>query len=382
MKTREPVVTRGRDGWDQTHLSRREFFERVENVRTAMAEEHLDAMFVYGRGDQDGHLCYITNLINKVPNWGLLALITSDTVILRNERSSRTRPVIERGTWVEDIRFVDNVMADIDLLVGDFGPKHRLGIAGFTSLPFRQREIFDDQTSDCQVVDSDTLLENLRKEKSRRERDQIVRAGRILAEVQQAIKTDTTTSQTFETTLQARADRLARLRGVQDFRFLISNPNRTEAEFRPAERILIESDDPISVYTACRYEGYWASCARTFRLDGETPYATTYPEAENVYEGFLEGLRQSSLTAEAVEGLNDLIECTKLELDTAYSLGGGIGLELDERPSLTEDQGYRIAEGTTLSIQLPLKSPGQELVFFCDTIVVGEDGLWRVTADS
>lgn len=376
MKSREPVLVHGRDYWDEVSLPPAEFHDRIEVVRKRMMAADIDTLLVYGRGDDDGDLCYVSNLVNKVPNWGLLVAIGHDDVLVRNERSSRTRPVIERGTWISTIQFVDNVVADVEDVIGDAGST--VATAGFDRLPYRQRKRFERETNDYDVVSFDDEMAVLRARKSRRERDQVARAGRVLADVQASLPS----ADGFagdERALATAVDQRARLRGAQDVRFLVSNPAETEPHLRPAEPNPVSANDPIVLYTAVRYEGYWAECARTRRPDGGTPYANVYDDVADAYESFLDSLRAGVNAGPVVESTREDVAATSAEISAAYDFGNGIGVGTEEAPVLG-DADAALEAGMTLSARLAVAPDEESLLVFNDTVAV-RDGPPAVLTD-
>lgn len=372
MKSREPVLTRGRDEWDRVNLPAAEFHGRVADIRAAMAEADVDALFVYGRGDRDGHLCYVTNLINKVPVWGIMATITADTVVVRNERSSRTRPVLERATWVDDIQFCDYVVTGLDDLV-DPSAIARVATAGFDTMPYPQRERFREETATVEVEPFDARLYSLRRAKSPKETDQVARAGRIVGELHQFIA-EREPDRVRETAVAAEVDHRARLRGVQDVRLLVANPTETEPDLRPVERRWIEPDAPVSVYIACRFEGYWAEATRPLRLDGEVPNARDFDEARERYEAYLDAFQVGADPSVVTDPAADATSAR-------YTLGSGIGLEVDEPPQLGTHTDMALLPGMTLSPQLAVEPAAEALLVFGDTIVVRDGGPSVLTSE-
>jgi Xaa-Pro aminopeptidase len=376
MKSREPVLVHGRDEWDGINLPPAEFRARIAAIRDAMADEDVDALFVYGRGDRDGDLCYVSNLVNKVPNWGLLVTITPDTVLVRNERSSRTRPVVERATWIDRIEFCDSVVEEVG---DDIGPDATtVATAGFDRLPYRQRRRFESVVGDRDIVELDHRLAALRVEKSARERDQIARAGRILDDVHELVTR--APDPVAETDIATDADRRARLRGAQDVRVLVGNSAATEPHLRPAENHIVRPDDPLVVYTAVRYEGYWAERTQTVRLDGETPYDDALETARDVYADYLGTIRTGATVGEVLAALESRVGSTALELAEEYDPLHGIGLAADEAPTPTGEDA-ELADGATLSLRLAVRSEADAdgLIVLNDTVVVTDDGAERLT---
>lgn len=380
MKSREPVLVRGRDYWDTVNTPLEAIASRTNALRDRMATDGVDAVLIYGRGEQDGHLCYITNLINKVPNWGTLCVLTPDTATLLFERSSRTRPVFERGTWIEDIRFSsDNIDAVADVFSTLDREVATIGVAGFGALTHDQSERFDDGYADYDVREYDDVLYTLRQHKSERERDQLRRASRVGVEVTSVLD-EVVTGRTTERAIERTVERLTRLRGVQDSRFLIANPERTEPHLRPAEPLAVDPSDPINYYVAVRYEGYWSELVRTVRFDGESPDEDDAETIDTCHRSFVDMLEPGRTLDEVTSTLDRTLEAAGLTRHPAYDIVTGIGLEVDEPPridGLGADTPLEV--GMALSVHLPVELPNGALFLTGDTVLIEDDGPAVVT---
>ena len=374
MKSRDPVLTGGRDYWDSVNLPVEEFEDRIGAVRGVMDEQRLDALLIYGNGSNDGHVCYVSNLVNKVPHWGIMVVVTADSTLVINERSSRSKPVTEAGTWIDDVRFHGDISKSLpDILGGLNASVTDIGTVGFHAMPCRQRARIDELRNEYNFSECDRALYDLRRHKSQREYDQIKRSARILGEVYGAVLEEYS-GEDDEHDLEATADRFARLRGVQDFRFMIANPARTEPHLRPAERYAVKPSDPITIYLATRYEGYWSEIVRTVRFDGNRPYGEGHDNAEALYNEFQESIRAGKHSDEIRKGIRRRVEGSAFDIPPEYTIGNGIGLAIREPPAFDDGTGFELKSGTTLTIRLPLETnDGDGIIVTGDTIVITED---------
>lgn len=372
MRAREPILKRGRDVWDEVNMPRSELEGRVDTVRARMREDGLDGLVVYGRGDDDGHVGYLTNLVSKVPHYGRTVVLTDDSIALFNERSSRTESVIRRTTWVEDVRFSDDVVADSLAELGDAGID-AVGTVGFEYMPYDQWDSNQGAIEDASVTRFDETFSELRSLKSPRERDQVRRAARIVSELLGAVE-DHFDGPTTERAIEREVDRLARHRGVRDVRFLVSNTGVDAGHFRPAEPIGVPPDRPFAVYSAVNYEGYWAAAIRTLRIDGATPAPEVFGEAEDAYERFLGELHAGSSTKAVASVVGEALAGTGVSLASEYGLGRGVGLDVAEAPSLGGGTDVPLRADVTVAPQLVLDADGAGLLGFGDTVLLGSDG--------
>ncbi|MGQ4557558.1 aminopeptidase P family N-terminal domain-containing protein [Halobellus sp. GM3] len=372
MKSREPVITRGRDEWDQVNMPPEAFRQRVTQVRDRMADVNIDAMLVYGRGDRDGHLCYLTNLINKVPNWGSLAIITPESEVLLYERSSRTQPVIERSTWIETVESCDSIAERSATRLEELNEQIKtIGTIGFDAMTYSQSTAFENACADYEVRDSDAVLWELRKTKTDQELDQLRRSARINTEILDVLQEeiDSTVS---EAEIETKADYLARLRGAQDFRMLLSNPAQTESDLRPAESHTVRETDVVVLYLATRFEGYWSELIRPVRFDGRVPDESALAEAELVYDDFVQSLRTGSTPNEVRTRLETAVSGTDLSIDSTYALGNGIGLGIEEPPAIQSSKA-KFSNDMTLAVRVPLRWDDDRLLIIGDTIAMGAE---------
>lgn len=349
MRTREPILTRGRDHWDRVSLPVAEFEARVGRVREAMAEADLDALVAYGIGDRDGDIAYCSNLVHKVPGFPLALVVTPGTVVVCNQRSSRTRPIVERSTWVDDVRFTRDLWSTLDEVLGELAPVDAaVGLVGTDAMAAADHDALDGLGGSRSVTPADDLLDEIRATKTPRERDQLRRSGRLAASVAGVLEADLR-APVSERRLAAELDRFARLDGAQDVRVLVSNPGRTEAAMRPPEPHLITGDDPVAVYLAVRYEGYWTALARTPSLGDTVPVPSAADDLTTALETHATQLRAGEDVGAYAGAVEDA-----LDLDPRYPVVSGIGLELDEPPSGTT--GGTVEPGTALELTLATRS--------------------------
>jgi len=382
MRTREPILTHGRDNWDTVNMPVDAFQTRVERVRGVMERERIDVLLIYGSGDRDGDIAYVSNLIHKVPGFPLGLVVTADTVVVINQRSSRTRPIVERSTWADDVRFTRNLWGDVTEVLAEVAERgdsiSLVGGDAMSHADFEAMERLDDAWS---IEVRDGFLDSLRSVKDERERDQIRRAGRILGAVE-TVLSEPIDSPTRERKFVADLDRIARLHGAQDVRVLVSNPTHTEGAHRPAEDLPIETTNPISIYVAARFEGYWASFTRTTTLDGADVGSADCEAIEGVLDELIESLEPGRDAAAVVQDAITAIEGLGLELDDRYDVLSNVGLELDEPPILGAGEPASelpIEPGHCFEATLAIAGGNPDPILVGETVVVTEDGPERVT---
>lgn len=385
MRTSEPILTRGRDNWDRVNMPVSAFHDRISRVRGAMDRENVDVLVLYGTGDRDGDIAYVSNLVHKVPGFPLALVVTADTLVVINQRSSRTRPIVERSTWAEDVRFTRNLWADLDGVLAEIaGSDDEIGFVGTDAMAHPAHERLDELGSSWSIEVRDGFLDEVRAVKDERELDQIRRSGRILRKVD-GVFAESIGAPIRERALAAELDRVARLHGAQDFRLLISNPSRTEGAHRPAEDFTIGNTEPISLYLAARFEGYWSSLSRTTTLNGTSGSISDLEAVEGVLDDLIHAIEPGSDVGSAVHGARVSIERLGLEFDSRYRVLTGLGLELDEPPVVPandQDVEVPVEPGMCFEVSLPVTGGDHGPMLVGETVVVTERGAERVTSEN
>lgn len=375
MRTREPILTRGRDHWDRVNLPPAEFQDRLENVRERMAAAGIDALLVYGTGDRDGNIAYLSNLVHKVPGFPLALVVTLETAVVLNQRSSRTRPIVERNTWIDDVRFTRALWSTVEEVLAELtDPDAQVALVGSEAMSKPAHDALTASGVSPSIVVRDRFLDDVRSTKSARESDQIRRAGRLVRTVADDLP-DVARNATHERRLEAELDRMARLEGAQDVRILCSNPTQTEDHLRPAERRTALGPGLVSVYLAARFEGYWAALARSFRVGGDDA------DTDDLVASY-EAARASIEPGDTIGTVVQALETDGVDVARGYPLLSSIGLELEESPVVdtdTDPPAGRLEPGMAIELLLPIRPEGGHLQVIGDTLLVTDDDVVTVT---
>jgi hypothetical protein len=138
------------------------------------------------------------------------------------------------------------------------------------------------------------------------------------------------------------AERVARLEGAWDFRVLA---NIEGDGLQPLEPSSDERREPLLLWAAARYQGYWADqvAQNSSSADGEAALAVA---------AMVEAAKAGSTAGPVADaGLSKLSEASRGSA-LAYGLGRGIGVELNGWPAIVPGSNERLREGMLLSFHV------------------------------
>jgi Xaa-Pro aminopeptidase len=384
LETLQPILKRGRDVWDQINMPKREFLERVENIREAMAKEGIDVLLVYGAGVNDyGNQCYVSNFVTKLTAGALVILPRKGEPTLFFEGSSRELKLGQRVTWVDDTRSsLAGVFSSTGSLAGDcvnYLQEHKLipskiGFVGLRELmSYKEFQRLIEGTKKCEIVDAGHIIRNMRMIKSDRECNQVRRASRIVSNGLGAIP-GMLLMNMGERSLEAKIDWAVRLQGAEDVRILLAKPRHGDWALRPAEERLISSGDTIIVYLAASFERYWAEGIRTFVLENASFAEAKLEHAEKLYQQITAAMKPRKPIAQFYKEAINAIEQNGAEYIPGHGLGNGVGLSVKEFPAISDQETGQFAEGMCFALRIAIGDQKLGAVMTGQTIYLSGDG--------
>ena len=372
METMQPVLKRGRDVWDRINMPQSEFQERVEKIKKEMEKEDLDVLLLYGRGvNEYGNSCYASNFVIGMQRGALVAIPRKGEIALIFEGFPRALPTVRTKTWIKEIRACGNISRECVkyLKEGNFIPS-TIGLAGLKQLmPYHQLRFLRESLSQCKIVDSSDIIEDMRMVKSRRECDEIHRSSRILAQAFSSISNfDIPSSNMNEKVLEAIMGREAYLEGAEDFRMLVARPLEGKWAFRPAEDAQILPEGSIIVYLAVEFERYWSEGIRTFVVNHSSFTEPEFERGKALYESIISRMKPGKTLSQFYKEAIEEIQKSGIDYMPEYGLGQGIGLSLQEPPVIAEEDMNQLRDGMCLTLRLAMKDKGVGAIVMGNTI--------------
>ena len=373
METMQPTLKRGRDVWNQINMPRKEFHQRIDQVRKEMKKEGIDLLFLYGSGANNyGNPCYISQFITKMSRGALVVLPLKDDPALIVQGFPRDRPAVKNTTWIEDIRSCGNIPLEcIEYLKEKKAIPSTIGFAGLKQyMPYDQFRLLSGSLDQCKIIDADHIISNMRMIKSEREQDHIRRSSRIINRAFEFLVSGPLPNLN-EIILNANLDYAARIEGAEDIRILFAKPLETDWAFRPAEDVAIAEGDRIIIYLAAAFERYWSEGTRTFEVRSSSLIDQTPDQAKALYERVLSKITPDKKISQFYdEALGETGEGPGL---AEYGLGQGIGLSPHEHPMINSDATGQFEEGMCFTLRVMSKDKKIGPCITGETILLSKD---------
>lgn len=344
---RHSVLKRGCSTWNPQEMPEGEFHSRLDAVRIEMTRQALDALVIYGDNYSFADLCYLTNYFPKVRG-GIAVIPATGAISLLLNIGSRDVPFARTLTWVEDVRASGQVGRDGAKLIEEKGlSRAKIGLVDCgKGFPLPQLEEMESALPQVQWTRSDSIVQQFRARKSRRELTAMQAAGGVLNEICDEAASMIQTSQK-EYEVVADIDRLARDKGVEDILILAGAKRLRPPSFKMTSHL----GDHWAVYLAIQHERYWVEAGRTFNLRRDAKTETSYRKAQEIVAAMAACLEPGS-SADKVDSVAREHLGEFYATATAYGLGNGIGLDRQEAPFLSADEARQMGVSASGSISL------------------------------
>ena len=261
-------------------IPKSDFEQRIANIRKMMKEQDLDAFFVYGDEYRKENLRYVSNFWPLFERGALLMGLEGDPIVLCAPEGEEVAK--EMSVW-PDVRLVPDFLCvtvpdAIDYPLATYtnfkalaeelrgkGQLKRMGLVGKDAMSVDLYTTLQ-TTFDCELVNANDILFELRKTKSPNEVACLREAARIADEGMKAIMEADIIGMT-EVAAVGIAEAAARREGAEHVIFSVfGSGDRTNTIIgRPTQKI-IEDGDMIMLALAIQYEGYVATCEAPFAV--------------------------------------------------------------------------------------------------------------------
>jgi hypothetical protein len=360
MLSLEPSIKRGLTFWNRALMPWDEFHERVEIVRREMRGAGLRALVISGNMYEDADLIYLVG--GNVD--GTLVLGLEGEPVIFTASGSRESFFLRELTWMQDVSYQGalvgkSVRAALVSLGVEAG---RIGTAGLQVLAARPYNDLVEALAGFELSDFGTTLANLRQLPRPRERAALD-ITRGIAEKAVAAAEALFASGCSNTEAVVEAERVARLEGAWDFRALA---NLGADELRPLEQPSKERREPLLLWVATRYQGYWAD--KVAKSGGSAD-----SEAARAVGAMVAASKAGVPAAAVAEVCLSMLSDKSRRSALAYGLGRGIGIELNGAPRIDPASADVLAARTLLSFHV-FAAGGETPSFASALVEVGADG--------
>lgn len=358
MLTMTSALLVGPYDWRPELISRAQYETRLAALRAAMARHNAGAVIVHGSALDDAALVWLTGLVPKLgPAFAFVP--ASGDIRLLFAGGPGMQPSAARQTWIEDVRALRGVEADLMSCLNDMDCGSDLGVAlwdGESLSETSRLAIARAAQGRRRLTEAGAEFDALRRSKTDLERALVGQAAVMAAEVLRA----------FEEALSAGSDlcrsgivaeRAGNACGAQDVRVLGSRrPGGMPLLLEPTHDMQLAA---TNVYVAVRHAGYWAD------LYGEAGEATELARRAQA------ALRAALAHIKPGLALDDLRELADGQPNVRAHLSG-IGAQLKEAPKI--DEGDRLEEGDVCSLWMEARDEDR-FGFASAVIVVEREGV-------
>lgn len=361
----------------------REFEWRLSRLRSALDDDELDAVLVYGWPWRSENVRYLTGA--RTTGGASLVLVTRDDEVRALASDVRDAVAIRRAGWIHEVD--DGLRAGsnrVQQLLRGTGP--RIGVSQIEFMPTALLGAVREAAGGAELVPASSLFDRLRLVKSPWEHSCVRDAVRIavdgwsslMAELRPGLK---------EYEAVAIVERELKRAGAEDNFMLIAFGNSEVRGMHPPENRPLASNEFVRTELTPQFDGYYAQICRTGFLGDPTD------EQFQAYDAFIAALEagiatvRAGVTAgEVAVAENNVLRARGLGEYTKSKYmrvrGHGVGIHVDEIPAIREGEGLEIPSGATFVVHPNTYNPVGYIVVG-DEVIVTDSGSERLsTAES
>jgi Xaa-Pro aminopeptidase len=370
MDTMHPTLLVGPGDWDPQRLPRQDYDERLR----ALWRDHADAAgtIVYGNSRDHAALAYLSHFTPKLE--AAIALIPRHgEPLMLIGGGVNMLPAAKPLTFISKLAPLRDAAKTIAAWAHDLPGGGSLVLLGGEAMPLELRHGIDRALGGAAKFENgDAALQARMRGKTANELRIIRSACAILDEAVTAFRDAVRKSNTVTDCILA-AEHTALQRGAQDVRSLFSLDNGRS--LRPFDVPVAQRCDPLQAYFAVRTDGYWADAF----VRAGTQDDTLGRKAKMILEAMLAEAKPGvscQLLHQHADMARGMLWPHPLAKDT---LGGSIGLSLDEPPPLSRDCDTVLEAGVVYSLRAGLFSGAGAVVSVVALITEhGPELLWPI----
>jgi methionyl aminopeptidase len=356
MQTVHTVIKHGAVFWDDELVPAVLLQSRLENVQAAIHAAGDAAWLIYGDAQRCGALAYVSHYFPRIRDAAVLVTLDTPPIVFVNG-GARTLPSIRPVTWIADVRMFANMSKKLAEALNEQGLANaRVGTVGvIEAFPAREWNALSSSVPAVTFLPRDAEFELSRRNKDAAEIAVAQRAAHALetafAVAATVLRPGASTSEAF-----ALIERSMRLAGAEDVRILTSGGPDNNELTPPFERRL-EDGDAIMLFLGVEIQRYWSEAAQTFVIgtpntQAEHLASRARAAVDAMVATAIAGARGSVIAAAARKSLDD---DALMAFAGSYGLGHGIGMNVNEGPSIALDSDDVLNAGTALALHIVLR---------------------------
>lgn len=374
MHTLHPVLKHGGLFSDWEMLPRAMFAERVARIQAAIAAAGDDAWLVYGDAQRYGDVAYVSHFVPRLRSVVVLVPRSGEPTILASI-GSRDVPASKILTWLDDLRPFTRLPGEAVKLIEERGlGQARIGLVGTrVSLPIAEWDAIAAGLPNVRWIERDAEYAVLRRVKDGPEDGALrraaaaVRAG--LDEAERAVQSERTQREAT-----AQIDRVLRYAAAEDIRILIASGAQSGVALRLPDERRLAAGDTVLLFLQVEVQRYWAQGARTLFLGTPSAAARALADqAARAVTAMTSALRGGVGAAEVAAAARTVLGPERFAAALRYGLGGGIGLDAQEPPTIGPDSDERIPADGAIALHVVVQADGNGALA-ADTVLL-RDGV-------
>lgn len=350
-------------------IPKEEYKQRIQNIRSLMDRDGIDAMLVYGDEYRKENLRYVSNFWPIFERGALLIGKDDEPTLLcapEGEMVAREMSAWPKVKMLQDFLCV-TVPDAIDYPHAHYtsfkalanelktaGRMEVLGIAGLDSMPHGLLASIK-SAFECEVKDANDVLFELRMNKSKNEIACLKEAARIADTAFKALMKADIIGKT-ERYAAGIAEGTARKEGAEVVIFTVfGSGDRSATIVGRAENKVIEDGDMIMCALAVQYEGYVATCEAPFAVGNMRDETRRVIDVLiRASDAGLPYLKPGVPMKKFVRAVRDYFRAEGLEEYDVYPPMHGIGCAEAESPYPDENTDEVFTEGMTINTDISL----------------------------
>lgn len=301
------------------------------------------------------------------------------------------RPLMETS-WIDDVKtwpaprpaddgigLLADTLTDVVGATGSVGVP--MGHETHLRMPLNDYQVLRNRVSGLAFEDATPLIRRLRMRKSEAEIVKLAHICSIASEsfaiMSEIVSVGMTERDAFK------AFRIALLElGADEVPYLVGATGRSFSSIidRPSDRV-IEPGDLMMFDTGATFDGYWCDFDRYFSFgEAEAEAQRAYQVVWAATQAGLESVKPGVTTTELWETMANVMTAAGGAEGNVGRLGHGLGMQLTEWPSITQDDGTPLTEGMVVTLEPGMSwAPGKTMVHE-ENLVVRQDGAQLLSA--
>jgi len=261
----------------ESQIPESEFRARVDDVRTRMRDENVDALVLYGTFHSPAYLMYITNYWPFDTGGAVTLGLDEEPTLLVSDNKKQPRDV----SWVEEIEHIGYRDLSLRKISGHIAEQiralddvSRVGLVGQSTVSNQLPGHLDEHLESVELVEASSIVNRSMQIKSEREIELLREAARITDEVlQSTLEKDLVGMTEYEIAshIDAQWSEYDAIPFYRTQQMITTGPVGGPNGNQWVTDREVGEDDILTLDSHCIYSGYWSDTARSIAMEEAPP---------------------------------------------------------------------------------------------------------------